>query len=70
LAASPVCDECASSMITAYRRPGASSILSSTNGNFCSVVMMIRACSPASASASWEESVSIRSTTPWACSNW
>ena len=31
----------------------ASPTLSRTNGNFCSVVMMIRACSPASASASW-----------------
>ena len=69
-AASPVCEECASSTITAYRRAGSASILSSTNGNFCSVVTMIRACSPASASASWLESLSIRTTTPCTCSNW
>ena len=43
---------------------GSSPILSRTNGNFCSVVMMIRACSPASASASWLESLSIFTTTP------
>ncbi len=35
-AASPVCDECASSTITAYCWPGVDPILSSTNGNVCS----------------------------------
>ncbi len=41
-----------------------------TKGNFWRVVMMIRACSPARASASWFESLSIFTTTPRACSNW
>ena len=39
-------------------------------GNFCSVVMMMRACWPVSASASWVESSSMRCTTPCTCSNW
>ena len=39
-------------------------------GNFCSVVTIMRACSPARASASCAESSSMRCTTPMACSNW
>ena len=35
---------------------GRVSTLSRTYGNFCNVVMMIRACSPARACASWPES--------------
>ena len=45
----PDWDECASSMTTAYRLLASPATLSSTNGNFCRVVMMIRAVCPASA---------------------
>jgi hypothetical protein len=51
-------------------RSGSESIFSVTYGNFCSVVMMMRACWPVSASASWVESSSMRCTTPCTCSNW
>src|SRR4051812_25659273 len=39
---SPVCDECASSTITAKRLPGRSPISLAITGNFCSVVTMNR----------------------------
>ena len=81
VAVSPDCELWASSMITAYFRvgrwllppsPRSSLSLAScpeTNGNFCSVVMMIG--TPASsASASWRESSSIFCTTPCRWSNW
>ena len=68
-------------MMTAQRRvgsvpvplsPRSSAILSNwreTNGNFCSVVMMI-GTALSSASASCRELSSIFCTTPRLCSNW
>ena len=46
--ASPEVDECASSMITANRLPATDPACSAITGNFCNVVMMIRAVLPAS----------------------
>src|SRR5690606_41638046 len=40
-ALSPDCELWASSMMTAYRRSGSVPMCSVTNGNFCSVVIMI-----------------------------
>ena len=53
-AASPPWEECASSMITAYRWPPSpvSAILSSTYGYICSVLMMILDVASSSAPAS------------------
>ena len=82
VAVSPDCELCASSTITAQRRvgrrpspvsPRSSASFSScreTNGNFCSVVMMIgtrvlQRLAPVAC-----ESSSIFSTTPCLCSNW
>ena len=71
-AASPPWEECASSMITAYRWPPspASAILSSTYGYICSVLMMTLDVASSSAPASWAESTSIFFTTPGVWSNW
>ena len=71
-AASPPCDECASSMMTAYRLSPSPApvILSSTYGYSCSVEMMIFDVESASASASCAESTSIFFTTPGVWSNW
>lgn len=66
IAESPPCEECASSMMTAYRLPASpmSAIFPSTNGYSCSVLMTIFDVASSSAAASWAESSSIFFTTP------
>ena len=70
---SPVVDEWASSTITANRCPAtpfvspstaAFAAISATTGNFCSVVMMIRAPCPARASRNWSDFWSTRTIVP------
>jgi hypothetical protein len=71
--ASPDVEECASSTITANRRPttpdaapaaASSAAIAATTGNFCSVVMMIRAALPSRAAFNWAEFSSIRAMVP------
>ena len=49
MTASPVCEECASSTITANLDPDSSVAVRATTGNFCNVVTMMRACLPSNA---------------------
>jgi hypothetical protein len=49
----------------ANRPAGASSLWRNTNGNFCSVVMMMRAAEPDRASASWAESINAVMLSGW-----
>ena len=65
---SPLCDECASSMMMANFLPGRSPISSRINGNFCNVVVMIFSPS-SSACLSCALPSSTFFTTPRTCAN-